>query len=218
MIQGEIRYQLFINLWSSISLSPPTNQRSSSWFELSWSTWSIIDPTISIIKLKKASRDALSDSKTIEQLLPDGACIVRWRYWLWYCCSWGVSTGNSTYTVHYSYGWRRWPCLSKMQCWPNRPYSEPGGLVIGGTLSGQGQNYDFPVGNRIISGLSRRTLLMQATIRSGAMLTANLALNQRRDVLVYDPERLILGLPGINIYWIKGFFISFFDDYICHLG
>jgi DNA processing protein len=44
--------------------------------------------------------------------------------------------------------------------------------------------YDFPVRNRIITGLSPRLLLMQAGERSGAKVTAQLALEQGREVFV----------------------------------
>jgi DNA processing protein len=43
---------------------------------------------------------------------------------------------------------------------------------------------DFPARNRIISGLCATTVVMQAAQRSGAMLTARLALDQGREVLV----------------------------------
>lgn len=40
----------------------------------------------------------------------------------------------------------------------------------------------FPVRNRIITGLSEATIIVQGTIKSGAMISANLALDQGRDV------------------------------------
>lgn len=44
---------------------------------------------------------------------------------------------------------------------------------------------DFPIRNRLISGLSEGVCLMQAAERSGAMVTARMALDQGRDLVVY---------------------------------
>ena len=72
-----------------------------------------------------------------------------------------------------------------------------GGLIISERLLRTAPKpRDFPIRNRIISGLSNRVLVMQAAQRSGAMATANLALNQGRDVMVYDPEREDIRFTG----------------------
>ncbi len=50
------------------------------------------------------------------------------------------------------------------------------------------QRYTFPKRNRIISALSHATLLLECGVKSGALLTAQSALQQGRDVWVFDHE------------------------------
>lgn len=67
---------------------------------------------------------------------------------------------------------------------------DSGGLLLSERLWDQlPKPYDFPVRNRIISGLSMCTLVMGATKNSGAMITARFALDQGRDVSVFFPDR-----------------------------
>ena len=72
-----------------------------------------------------------------------------------------------------------------------------GGLFLSERLwSSKTYPYHFPTRNRIISGLSPITVVMEAGLKSGTLLTCNLALDQGRDVLVSFSESYGVGSDG----------------------
>jgi len=62
---------------------------------------------------------------------------------------------------------------------------ETGGVILSEYPPGTGpRKWNFPERNRIISGLARGTIIVEAPERSGALITARFALEQGRDLWV----------------------------------
>mgnify|MGYP000797206482 CR=1 FL=1 len=57
-----------------------------------------------------------------------------------------------------------------------------GGIISEYEPGTKGRAYYFPARNRIISGLSDAVLVMEARVRSGSLITADMALEQGKDV------------------------------------
>lgn len=74
-----------------------------------------------------------------------------------------------------------------------------------------GSHISFPSRNRILSGLSLGTIVAEAAIKSGALITANMALNQGKNIFAFAPHDLFDRRYGGNVALIR-------DGAICLCG
>ena len=79
-----------------------------------------------------------------------------------------------------------------------RQIVEQGCIVSESPIGARAQARDFPRRNRIISGLSRGVIVVEAEIRSGSLITARLANEQGRDVFAVPGSPLDPRSKGPN--------------------
>ncbi len=86
-----------------------------------------------------------------------------------------------------------------------RKIMESGGAVITEYAPGtHGSAFTFPQRNRIISGLSKGVLVVEADIKSGALITAKYAVDQNRDLFCVPGHIFSKTSQGTNFMIQKG--------------
>jgi DNA processing protein len=82
---------------------------------------------------------------------------------------------------------------------------ETGGCLISEYPSGtRGTQFTFPQRNRIISGLSLGTLVIEAKEKSGALITANFAFSQKRKIFAIPGQIYSSNSKGPNLLIKRG--------------
>ena len=82
--------------------------------------------------------------------------------------------------------------------------SETGALISEFPLDTTPEKFNFPRRNRIISGISRAVLVVEAGLKSGAIITAHLAIDQNKDVFVLPSDANRLTGRGNNLLIREG--------------
>ena len=101
----------------------------------------------------------------------------------------------------------------------NRIVNNGGVLVSERLWSAPSRPMDFPVRNRIISGMSRLVVVAQAAERSGAYITAKLALDHSREVVVYrHPEGDVRARGSCALIDEGAQFVDRADQLVCPVG
>ena len=83
--------------------------------------------------------------------------------------------------------------------------AEEKGVLLSEYLPGvEGRAEYFPVRNRIVSGLSRATILLEAAEKSGSLITAELAIQQNRDLFAVPGDIFSHTSVGCNQLIARG--------------
>lgn len=86
-----------------------------------------------------------------------------------------------------------------------REILEKGGVILSEFFPGvQPNNFNFPRRNRIVSGLSLGTFVVEGAIKSGSLITAQYALEQNREVFALPGDPFRSASAGTNYILQKG--------------
>lgn len=88
----------------------------------------------------------------------------------------------------------------------NAILAQGGAIISEFPLGTPALNFHHPIRNRIISGMSAKTVIIEAGLKSGSIMTANLAIDQGRDVYAVPGPIYAPTSAGTNFLLSRGAF------------
>jgi DNA processing protein len=153
--------------------------------------------TLGVVGTRMASEyGKQATEKLVEEVAPVGVSIIS-----------GLAAGIDT-CAHWAALQHQLPTVAVFGCgldviFPsnNRRLSEEivangGALISEYPLGTQGSKYTFPQRNRIVAGLSHGILVVEGSVKSGALITARLALEEGRSVFAVPGNIFSPGAQG----------------------
>lgn len=161
-------------------------------------------PAVAIVGTRRASNQSLMTAARISREIAESGFII--------VSGFAVGTDINSQLGAANAGF---PTVSVMGCGLDQDYPKDNfcfrdkilknnGIFISEYLLGTPpRSFNFPKRNRILSGLSRAVVVVEASERSGALVTASLALEQGREVFVLPPANIYDERYSGNIKFLR---------------
>lgn len=172
---------------------------------------------IAVVGTRKASQYGLDMTKKIcEGLAKNGAVVVSGGAMGIDCAAHETAVKSGGRTVCVLGCGLDFPYLSGKNAL-KREIVLTGGAVISEYPPGTpAHSFHFPIRNRIISGLSHGTVVIESGEKSGSLITANLANDQNRDVYVVPPvQEMPTSLGSMSLIRDGAQVITSAEEIIC---
>jgi len=158
-------------------------------------------PAVAVVGTRRASEHALSASRSFARAFGEaGLCVVSGlAFGVDACSHRGALDAKAKTIAVVGSGVDDASLYPRANLRLAREILERGGLIVSENPSGtKPANWDFPKRNRVIAALAAATVVVEAPVKSGALITAKFALELGREVYVCPADALRESARGSN--------------------